>query len=61
MSKVFKTEVWYKGYDAKMHEIEALGWVAARDEFNRVYPPGKRRNHSPPQVCNIYTGSFKPS
>ena len=58
MSKLFKTEVWYKGYDAKMHEIEALGWVAARDEFNRVYPPGKRMNHSPAGLQYAY-GEFQ--
>lgn len=37
-----KTPAFYAGYEAKTSEIQSLGWVAARDEFNRVYPPGQK-------------------
>lgn len=53
-----KTEAWYKGYDTKMTEIESLGWAAARDEFNRVYPPGKPGNYSPAGLQYAY-GEFQ--
>lgn len=29
------------GHKAKSIEIESVGWAAARDEFNRVHPPGQ--------------------
>lgn len=30
------------GYEAKAKEIAELGWKAARDEFNRINPPGQK-------------------
>lgn len=37
-----KHEAFYRGYDAKVAEISRTGWTAARDEFNRVHPPGQK-------------------
>ncbi|UIY58140.1 hypothetical protein [Burkholderia cepacia] len=36
-----ETPVYSAGYKAKVDEIAKCGWEAARDEFNRVYPPGR--------------------
>ena len=37
-----KTSAYHAGYEAKALEIQGLGWIAARDEFNRVYPVGQK-------------------
>ncbi|HTH09915.1 MAG TPA: hypothetical protein VMA55_10135 [Acidovorax sp.] len=37
-----KLETYHQGYDNKVVEIRQIGWIAARDEFNRANPPGQR-------------------
>ena len=39
---MIKPAAYYAGYEAKAAEIAQLGWVAARDEFNRANPPGQK-------------------
>lgn len=37
-----RTEAFHKGYDAKVEEIQTIGWVAARDKFNGENIPGEK-------------------
>lgn len=36
-----KTAAYFAGYEAKIEEINGMGWVAARDAFNIANPPGQ--------------------
>lgn len=35
-----KTPAYFKGFEAKIEEISSMGWEAARNLFNSIYPPG---------------------
>ena len=39
---MMRTEVFYKGYEAKTQEIKKMGWESARDKFNLEYPSGQK-------------------
>ncbi|WP_186137938.1 hypothetical protein [Burkholderia gladioli] len=46
-----KIPAYYAGYEAKAAAISEAGWIAARDEFNRVNPPGKAWAGTPDELA----------
>ena len=35
-------QAYHNGYEAKVLEINNMGWIAARDKLNLDYPPGQK-------------------